>query len=470
MARPGATSAAVKKENRRALTLAEHGVRSTVSHTRRDLGGCVPVMPLGLDSSISQPQSFDLVSPRGPAPHSEEARLSARLGARQLTKAATRAPPVLEDLGHGGSTYDDGHVGVDLHNRLLMIRQDFDSKAMVLNMLREKHRADKGITIEERGAGRVDVSGRKMSIRNFAGRKRHSSTHEMVGELAKSSPRFDVNGAERSDHHRRMDARIGAWRMRTHSGAGHSLKWLNQIREAGVAVGAHTEQKRRSTIDEDEDDHIVLSQYPSALKSGSRSFMLGMVEPQQIPADVHNDMEASDQLLAALRTPPKDRQYEELEHIIQYMEHITAEPFASMNEFEKLKAAMLCEIDDKASHGKAIIKRGEQPQKLYVLIRGRAASFNFRTAVVNLDKERRAALAKLRHEAQEKGEPLNIDRFQEEWTEKSHHFFDQTYRLIDQLESGTLPPGTLHVPHAPGFVCGHQVFRDACLSSASSPN
>ena len=233
-------------------------------------------------------------------------------------------------------------------------------------------------------------------------------------------------------------------------------RWAEAVDRVVDADNARMAQK--SSKDDDDDSHIVLSHCPSAAMSGTRSFIVGMLEPQQIPVDPHRSLEASDELMAALRMSPKDRQYEELEEIIQYMDSITAEPFASMNEFEKLKAAMICELDDKVSHGKAVIKSGEVPTKLYVLIKGRAATFNFRKALIKFDADRRAALSDLRRKARETDEHASVDEFQAEWTEKRHNNFEQTYRLIDHLEAGTLPEGTTHEPHVPGFVCGHQVL------------
>lgn len=71
-----------------------------------------------------------------------------------------------------------------------------------------------------------------------------------------------------------------------------------------------------------------------------------------------------------------------------------------MNEFEKLKAAQICEAS-MASHGTAIVKRGELPPKLFVLVHGSLSVFDFRQALKHFEKERRAALSHLRREAKE---------------------------------------------------------------------
>lgn len=311
-----------------------------------------------------------------------------------------------------------------------------------------------GITPRHIGENTVDVSGRPMVIRRFAGRKARASEHELIKVFAQRGLQECEPGKSIRDVH--IDAGIKAWKLcRSGSpGGSKSFDKAGNYSHGGASRSIRKEVKN----DIDEDDHYVLTQPPPAT-SGDRSFMQGMLNPEARSQDF-GDFEASEELIAALKTPPKDRQYEELEHVIQFLDSLTNEPFASMNEFEKLKAAMICETVT-ASYGNAIIKRGESPPKLFVLVKGRVEVFDFRKALKDFERARQLKLGDLRRAAFEQdGEQsaaVDMEKFREEWSEKRHKLFNQTYRLIDQLDSGTLPEGTLHAQRMPGFVCGHEI-------------
>jgi len=287
-----------------------------------------------------------------------------------------------------------------------------------------------------------------MVIRRFAGRKARASEHELIKVFAQRGLQKCEPGKSIRDVH--IDAGIQAWKL-CRSG---SLDKVGKYFQGGVPRSIRKEVQS----DIDEDDHYVLTQPPPAT-SGDRSFMQGMLNPEARSQDF-GDFEASEELIAALKTPPKDRQYEELEHVIQFLDSLTNEPFASMNEFEKLKAAMICETVT-ASYGNAIIKRGESPPKLFVLVKGRVEVFDFRKALKDFERARQLKLGELRRAAfeqdAEQSAAVDMEKFREEWSEKRHKLFNQTYRLIDQLDSGTLPEGTVHAQRVPGFVCGHEI-------------
>ena len=336
----------------------------------------------------------------------------------------------------------------NLHMRLWQMQEEFALSQAQASP--KKGSKLKGIVMKQIGKDRVDVSGRQMSIAHHAGRKVRPMGPEMVEMLTQGSPRVGADGALKSARDLKVDAEILLWKSKQ-----RSTPRMLGADASEVAKSAH-KMKPNTKQDANEDDHYVLSELASA-QQGDRSFLLGMLEPHNLSPDAQHDVAVSEDFLAALKTPPKDRQYEELEHIIEFMDSLTEEPFASMNEFEKLKAAMMCEISS-ASHGTAVVKRGELPSKLFVLVQGRVAVFEFRLALKRFEKARRAALAQHRQAAKATGEFFDIEKFQEEWVDKRNRFFDQTYRLVDQAQSDQLPDETVHLQRNPGYVCGHEII------------
>ena len=250
------------------------------------------------------------------------------------------------------------------------------------------------------------------------------------------------------DHH--LSALISTWMLHRQD----PTRWFQDPNEHEATL--ETAQRKRTNTDYDHDDHIVLSQLTTATRD--RCFVKGMVEPQhRSTAEDQPVLEGSEGLISALQIHPKDRQYEHLELITEHLDSLTEEPFASMSEFEMLKAAMICEVVS-VSHGTALMKCSQAPPKLFVLLQGQVAVFNFRTALKRFDNERRSALSILRNRASEADGAFDIDKFQERWTDKYHQYFDQTWRLLDQAEADTLPPGTRQEQRLPGFVCGHKVI------------
>jgi len=320
----------------------------------------------------------------------------------------------------------------------------------------QKSTALEGIVMGRIAQDKVDVSGRRMSIAHHTGRKVRPMGPEMIEVMAKSSPREGPDGAQKSARARRVDAEIQLWKSKHQQIAADRTWSATEAWDAEEQQRSALKKKQRSKQGADEDDHYVLSQLALS-QQGDRSFLVGMLEPHNLSPDAHHFLPVSEELLTALRTPPKDRQYDDLERIIEFMDSLTDEPFASMNEFEKLKAAMVCEMWS-ASHGTAVVKRGELPSKLFVLLQGRVAVFEFRLALKRFERERRAALAKHRHNAKALNEYFDIEKFQSEWLEKRNLYFDQTYRLVDQVQSGRLPENTVHLQRFPGYVCGHEII------------
>jgi hypothetical protein len=357
---------------------------------------------------------------------------------------ASRPPPSTQRRG----------TELNLQMRLWKMQEEYvGTHAPLLGSL-QKSSALEGIVMGRIAQDKVDVSGRRMSIAYHRGRKVRPMGPEMIEVLTQSSPRVGPDGAQKSARDRKVDAEIHIWKSK-HLAADRS-------RAAAEAWDAEEQQRfalkkqQSSKQGADEDDHHVLSQLALSQK-GDRSFLVGMLEPNNLSPDAQYNVSVSEELLTALRTPPKDRQYDDLERIIEFMDILTDEPFDSMNEFEKLKAAMVCEMWS-ASHGTAVVKRGELPSKLFVLLQGRVAVFEFRLALKRFERERRAALAKHRHKAKELDEYFDIEKFQSEWLEKRNHYFDQTYRLVDQVQSGRLPEDTVNVQRLPGYVCGHEII------------
>jgi hypothetical protein len=321
-----------------------------------------------------------------------------------------------------------------------------------------RQRSAQGLEVTQPRQDQVDVSGRQKAITKFEGRKVRGSQQEGVRAmeqrmLALNSARSLPDTGLRSQRTVRAAAEIQTWKL--NRGASHRRPDVTS--PLWRALHANTmSSPRRPTKEDDDDEHLFLSQLIST--SADRSFKTGMLDPQNISTvETQSTFEGSQELIDALQMPPKERQYEQLEHIIAYMDTITEEPFVSMSEFEKLKAAMLCEVST-AAHGTAIVKCQEAPQNLFVLIQGRVAVFDFRVALNKFRHEYRVALQNVRNQAAEDGKPLEIDSFQEEWNEKRHQYFDQTWRLVDQAEAGSLPSGTRHEQRLPGYVYGHDVL------------
>lgn len=55
---------------------------------------------------------------------------------------------------------------------------------------------------------------------------------------------------------------------------------------------------------------------------------------------------------------------------------VRAEPFVSMNEFERLKVAQIASVEVR-DHGSLLIKRREAASKVYLLVKGRCSVFDF---------------------------------------------------------------------------------------------
>jgi len=366
-------------------------------------------------------------------------------------------PPVTPRQSYDGVHADHKNTGTPANRR--------DNLQMQLWEMQEKYAATRqnaidspvrGIVLKSLSKDRVDVSGRTMTIRNFSGRKVRASQHEFVQQLSMQSPQVFPDGLYRSVHDLNVDAGIQAWKIH-HT---PSRKWFDaegEQRAQDMAVSAGKIRKSGHQIVDEDDFHVLTQPPPSWL--GHRSFLKGMLDPaaQDNTESAHGNFEPSVELIAALKTPPKDRQYEDLEHITEFMDGLTDEPFASMNEFEKLKAAMICEVST-ASHGSAVIKRGEKPNKLFVLVQGRVSIYDFRLALQKFEKDRRVAFKNVRDAADDSGEAVDVDTFQEEWQEKSQQYFDQTYRLGEMAESGRLPENTKHTQRTPGVVCGHEIM------------
>ena len=176
-----------------------------------------------------------------------------------------------------------------------------------------------GILVDAKNGGgeKVDTSGRRMSITNFAGSKIVASPRDLYIRRGSILQHHD------SLQDLQVDAQIQAWReTRRHSQWKVDAESLIQQQCESFISRKH--KKKIGKKGEDEDAHYVLSQMPPS-RTGDRSFMKGMLEPQQTNAsiDVSNDLEVSEELIAALKTPPKDRQYEELELIIDFMDSLT---------------------------------------------------------------------------------------------------------------------------------------------------
>jgi len=185
-------------------------------------------------------------------------------------------------------------------------------------------------------------------------------------------------------------------------------------------------------------------------------------EPAVGPSPPHK-VEASDAVLKALGTAPKDRQYEELRLIVELLDAVAAEPgaplFSAMSEFEKLRCAGVCSLLT-LDNGHAVVRRGQPPGAVFLCLRGAVTSVDLSVPLRSFEDKRRLALKELRARAAAQDREPDMDKFSEEWEAKQERQLDQPARLLDQLEDGELPEGSRAWVLGPGAVFGQAVLPD----------